>query len=182
MSFHSASSARGAAASTWRCVQCTQVFGVEQEAGAVGGMEDSAMLEESWLDVSASTIGAGSPVKGTPCSGAHAQLDQRRKIRELASELIAPTHPLCEGCTEKLMAELKAARDQAEKERRIYTAELDRLNKELGDKAGGIGGGGGEVARRAEADDAEEEVRNTNPNVEFRCLGRQNQTKSISSI
>jgi len=148
---------------------------VEQEAGAVGGMEDSAMLEESWLDVSASTIGAGSPVKGTPCSGAHAQLDQRRKVRELASELIAPTHPLCEGCTEKLMAELTAARDQAERERRIYTAELDRLNQELGDKAGGIGGGD-EVERRAEADDLEEEVRTANPNV--KCM----QQETVASI
>jgi hypothetical protein len=150
--------ARGNGASTWRCVQCTQVFGVEQESGDVGGMDNRAMLDESWLDVTASKIGAGSPVRSAPAGDTHALLEQRRHTRELASELSAPTHPMCEGCAERLLAELRAAREQAEREQRMYTAEYERLSKELGSGQGATDGDSGAAARRAEMDAEEEEA------------------------
>jgi len=91
--------------------------------------EGGQPLGESWLNLTASVTGAGKQKNPVPSESFHAQMEEKRIIKELACEHTMPLYPLCEGCTAQVMAELAAARDQARKDCEMYETQFALLSQ-----------------------------------------------------
>lgn len=61
-------------------------------------------------------------------SNIHAEVERNRKVKDIAQNDPDPAVPICDACTNRIIAELLEAKNQAAKETRMFTEELARLS------------------------------------------------------
>eukprot|EP00960_Hanusia_phi_P070820 767408-Hanusia_phi.AAC.2 len=137
-----------------RCHHCQLAFTAEDEKGEEE--EESAALGESWYHLTASAA-ANAPKENEieqEFASIFKQMEEKRKINELVCNQLVDTYPLCESCTEKLLVELIAAKENASKECEMFTREYERLKEEIHSEEAG-----NDVDLREQIEREEEEER-----------------------